>query len=371
MNTFLRNLRVKPLVSHLRCTVTRPLCSVVDKASSFVSKGENFIVRDYPRGEGFFSVNVNSMYDFSVTKIADDPFKTCLSGSYFVGSCRGLVCLWKPDNEIRDDIFLWNPATRKIKKLPIADILIPRNLIGSSVVGFGYDEVGDDLKVVRTADSQLAGIMVSVYSLKNNSWTRAETLSTRLVGYFGVFANGSLYWLGGDKNIVAFDLGVHRHAEIPFPDGVDKTSKNGRGVIGFNGCLGFIDHSPGSCTDIWLMNNRVENSWSKLLSLDHSGLLGSSEIVRPITFSKTRKEILLRLDAEKLVWYDCESKKVKNVTLHGFPHPFDLLLHNESLVSYDSELDVKNSEEYEEKQKKKALSDYFKESGIKCDIQKL
>lgn len=355
MNTFLCRLRVNPLISRLRCSVTRPLCSVVEKASSFVPKGENYIVRNFPRGEGFFSVNVNSMYDFSATKIADDPLKTCVSGSYFVGSCNGLVCLWKPYDEGGDDIFLWNPVTRKIKKLPRADILIPGNLIGSSVVGFGYDKVSDDLKVVRTADSQLAGVMVSVYSLKNNLWTRAETLSTRLWGYFGVFANGCLYWLGEDDNIVAFDLNIHRPKELPFPDGVDKTGTNGRYVIGFNGCLGLVDHCPDVRSDIWLMNNRVENSWSKLLSLDQSGVLGSSEVVRPITFSKTQKKILLALGSKKLVWYDLVSGKVKNVALHGFPHPFDLLVHNESLLTYDSELDVKNSEEYEVKQKEKAL----------------
>ncbi|KAK1377885.1 hypothetical protein POM88_024629 [Heracleum sosnowskyi] len=123
---------------------------------------------------------------------------------------------------------------------------------GSSVLGFGYDHVNDDLKVMRTASSAVAGIMVSVYSLKNNSWTRADSLSTRLLGRFGVFANGSLYWLGRDKHIVAFDLGVHRHRVLSFPDGVDKTSGNIRRVIGFNGCLGLIDHCPGSCKRLQL-----------------------------------------------------------------------------------------------------------------------
>ncbi|KAL8102758.1 hypothetical protein AgCh_027323 [Apium graveolens] len=140
------------------------------------------------------------MCDFTATKIVDDPLKTYLSDSCFVGSCNGLVCLWKPYGRDKDDIFLWNPTTAEIKKLPEAlNLMIPTktNCIRPCEIGFGYDHVSDDYKVMRTVNSHFVGIMVSVYSLKNNSWTRAETNTTgyNFYGQFGHFVDGSLYWL--------------------------------------------------------------------------------------------------------------------------------------------------------------------------------
>lgn len=166
---------------------------------------------------------------------------------------------WMPINleEAEDDIFLWNPTTREIKKLPgVTNILIPIRLLGFALVGFGYDHLNDDDKLMRTSGYGITTnhVVVSVYSLKNNSWAPAESISTEinlssysLYSKFGVFANGSLFWLGED-NIYAYDLGVHRLSELPFPPGFDK--KNGKALHDFNKCLCFIGTCPGSRLDI-------------------------------------------------------------------------------------------------------------------------
>ncbi|KAK1377882.1 hypothetical protein POM88_024626 [Heracleum sosnowskyi] len=166
------------------------------------------------------------MYNFTATEeLADRSLQTLLSDKEFLGSCNGLVALWKAAklDEVEDEIFLWNPTTREIKKIPKAsNILIPRVLVQNCLLGFGYDHVNDDYKVMRTCRYP-DRIVVSVYSLKNNSWARAEDMSTSicLYGNFGVSANGSLYWIG-EGNVVAFDLVVHSHRELQFPAGVDK-----------------------------------------------------------------------------------------------------------------------------------------------------
>lgn len=360
MNTLLRRLPVKPLIPCFRAFVSKPFCSVVDNASTFVPKdeifpkGENLIVRNFNKVENFYSVKVDSACDFTAAKL-DNPV---VASTRYVNVCKGLVCLWKPDNEGEDDIFLWNPTMREIRKLPRTDnMLIPCRLFGSSVIGFGYDHVSDDYKVMRTSDSQLAGIMVSVYSLKNNVWTRADTISNsvRLYGSFGLFANGSLHWLSrSDESIIAFDLGVDEHRKLPFPAGIRK--KNGKALFAFNGCLGLIDHCPDTRTDLWVMNNNgVETSWSKLLSLEQPGILGSFDFVYPVSLSKSQNEILLVVDNKKLLWYDRETNKVKDIELHGFPESFDLLVCNESLFQIsDTELGAKQSEE-EMKQKENTL----------------
>ncbi|KAK1377883.1 F-box domain-containing protein [Heracleum sosnowskyi] len=311
-------------------------------------------------------------------KINDSSIRTCLSGtSKYLGSCNGIDGFWTPTNleEGEDDIFLWNPKTRELKKLPrVNNILIPIQLIGVELVGFGYDHVNDDYKVMRTSGYGPINrtVVVSVYSLKNNSWARAETISTginlssfSLYSKFGVFANGSLFWLGKD-NICAYDLGVHRLSELPFPPGLDK--KNGKALHDFNRCLCFIDTCPGSRLDMWVLNNnRVENSWSKLISVEQPGpgVLGSFEFIYPITFSKAQNEILLMVDDNRLVWYDRERNQFKNVALHGFPESFDLLDYDESLLQVSaSELDSQ-SEEEEKKQMEDALRECL---AFKSDV---
>lgn len=152
----------KTLCFHTDTTTTTS--SFVRKDEIF-QKGEKFVIRKYPVGDFSYSVNVNSMCDFTATKIVDDPLKTY--NSCFIGSCNALVCLWQSGE---DDIFLWKPTTGEIKKLPKAiNLMKPSNFIRSWEIGFGYDHVTDDYKVTRTVDSHLVGILVSVYSLKNNS----------------------------------------------------------------------------------------------------------------------------------------------------------------------------------------------------------
>lgn len=66
------------------------------------------------------------------------------------------------------------PAMRKAKKLPASNITFVMGLARSSVLGFGYDYLSDDYKIVQTFDSEIRDGLVSVYSLRNNSRTRAE-----------------------------------------------------------------------------------------------------------------------------------------------------------------------------------------------------
>lgn len=376
INNILLRLPVKPLLRS-RC-VCKSWCSLID-SSKFVKEhlrktvesypDSGIVFRDLPRSTNFYLEDVDSLRDSTPAKVAD-PVKTFLSGAKFVGSCNGLVCLY---NSERHEILLWNPATRKCKKLPMPQKNI---LIGSSVIGFGYDHVTDDYKVVRTVDSQVSGIMVSVYSLHNNLWKRAETITNRLrlTGPFGVCVNGSSYWLAknddyfysdysGSGFIVAFDLRVEKHRELPFPSDVDEGSSNGIGLIVFDRSVCLIDHYIGSRTDIWQMkDNGMGNSWSKLLSLEQPGIFGSFEIAYPVAFSKTRTAFLLRVDENKLIWYDHENNSVKDVSVHGVPVPSRLLVYTESLVQLNHDFKLGKKEEKQQKKQQKKDKRYEAQS---------
>lgn len=366
INNILLRLPVKPLL-RFRC-VCKPWCSLID-SSTFVKEhlrknvesypDSGIIFRDLPKSKIFYLGDVNSLCDSTPVEVAN-PVKTFLSGAEFVGSCNGLVCLYNSERHGNHEALLWNPATRKCKKLPTPPEHIPQPniLIGSSVIGFGYDHVNDDYKVVRTVDSQIYGIMVSVYSLNSNSWKRAETITNRirLTGPFGECVNGSSYWLAKNDGyfysgysesgfIVAFDLGVEKHRELPFPSEVDEASNNGMGLIVFDRSLCLIDHYTGLRTVIWQMNdNGVGNSWSKLLSLEQPGILGSFKIAYPVAFSKTRAAFLLEVDEKKLMWYDYENNKIKDISVHGVPVPSRLLVYTESLVQLNHEFKLGKKE---------------------------
>ncbi|KAL8095785.1 hypothetical protein AgCh_036959 [Apium graveolens] len=183
--------------------------------------------------------------------------------------------------------------------------------------------------------------MVTVYSLKNNLWTQAKTVSKEipLTAKRGIYANGSLYWLATKELpiIFAFDLGVERHRELPFPTYKNENDQiGGMGMISFNNCLRIIDHYSDCRTDNWLMNdNGVENYWSMVLSVEQ----GPNRSL-------------------KIVWYDHAKNEVKNVTVQGVPRPFDMLVYTESLVQlgHDFELDrkklLKQSKEKKKRQQK-------------------
>ncbi|CAN4104088.1 unnamed protein product [Withania somnifera] len=63
------------------------------------------------------------------------------------GSVKGLICLVNTAKEL----VLWNPAIRKYEKLP--DFRTEWRNANHFTYGFGYDEINDDYKVVRTYEA--------------------------------------------------------------------------------------------------------------------------------------------------------------------------------------------------------------------------
>ncbi|KAK1392214.1 hypothetical protein POM88_011270 [Heracleum sosnowskyi] len=206
-------------------------------------------------------------------------------------------------------------------------------LSGSGLFGFGYDNVNDDYKVMAATDMVVVAngnsftyVVVAVYSLKGNSWTMDETIEDRyeIVRHVSKYANGSLYWIAYKDDtdiIVAFDLGVETHRELPFPDYVSAYD-DGNDVhltVG-NNHLCLFNLFPCSHTDIWFMNDTgVGNSLSKMIFIGQPSMFGNFESVWPYGFSKNLNGILF-------------GKELKKVSVHGVPIGSILLAYTESLV---------------------------------------
>ncbi|KAK1367167.1 hypothetical protein POM88_042728 [Heracleum sosnowskyi] len=266
------------------------------------------------------------------------------------------------------DIFLWNPATRKCKKLPAqpTDFLRPFHLNWSSqLCGFGYDGVNDDYKVLRifqpSGDHDLSGSKAMVYGLKTNSWKRLENISNhfRFVEAWGVFMCGALHWITFKPLercvvILAFDLGVETYREVPFPN-VEHTYTNQLSLSIFAGFLCLLEYNPFVRIDVWVMNDYgVGNSWGKLFSLDHPKIIRSCMGLRPNIYSQNHSDVLLEFD-NKMIWYNLEKKKVKTLKVANLPDRFNLDAYTQSLVSPESNVscDEKHLPNHQQRKKKK------------------
>ncbi|XP_016464832.2 F-box protein CPR1-like [Nicotiana tabacum] len=179
----------------------------------------------------FYSLDFDSLNSRVVTpKELTNPLMSCEINTKILGSCNGLLLI---SNTV-DEIALWNPSTRKYKKIPVVGIT--ENHVHVHVnFGFGYDVTNDDYKVVRIV--QFPGTEkdsfhsdVKVFSLRSSCWRQVEEEVSYYLRYEdqpGTYLNGSLHWIASAKMerpgnkleplIVAFDLGTEKWGLFPRP----------------------------------------------------------------------------------------------------------------------------------------------------------
>lgn len=341
---------VKPLL-RFRC-VSKDWCSTID-SNVFIKKhlkttieyntGAGLIVND--QGGRCYVVDsgcLDGEGDDVVGVPIKDPLMNLIHGAEFFGAAKGLGCVAK--NEM-NDILVFNPLTRKARKIPTAPTEFPRSFYmgETSICGFGYDHVNDDYKVVKIAHClfRFCGFMVMVYSLKNNSWKRIQNVPSNVnfLLKWAVFATGALYWSAsknqgnGLETIVGFDLELEQFKEVPYP-GVDKkfVNVNTRIMVPVGESLCIFDNYPNYSIDVWLMNkNGSENPWYKAFTVKQPSPL-DFEFLRPLAFSKSQTVVLLQVGNTKLMWYDLEKKTFKNVRIRGIPMNFYAYHYTESLL---------------------------------------
>lgn len=333
--------------------------------------------------------------DFDLLDVAvpiDHPFSIA-SGAEAFGSCNGLIGLRNSEKCLA----LFNPATRRLKKLPIAPIELPADAGKSGYVfyGFGQDIVSNDYKIVRMVqfyknkddeEGCYFDYEVKVYSLRNNSWKKITKLPPYLRFLFvffyhllhrrgyGVLANGVLHWvlpprieMDGRNMIVGFDLGTEEFLEVQQPETNDQNFLLDLGVL--EGCLCMICNYNQVNVDVWIMKEYgSKESWTRLLSIKKAIPVNLVKFMRPLAYSKDRFKVLLDMDSQKLVWYDLERKKTKTVRIDGAPDSFSAEVFVGSLIPLDNrdeEQSKRQKEEDEEKKKSGKKRDKFLSAGFK------
>ncbi|XP_063943418.1 F-box/kelch-repeat protein At3g06240-like [Daucus carota subsp. sativus] len=121
-----------------------------------------------------------------------------------VGSVNGIVCVVFHHNLSEHSFYLWNPATGQSRAVPACALRTSRAL------GFGYDPVDNDYKIVSVVSRP--SLPTEVYSANRNVWRKVPSEDFMfginggfILGYFDVSVNGFLFGVEEDAMIV-FDL---------------------------------------------------------------------------------------------------------------------------------------------------------------------
>ncbi|KAL2533193.1 F-box protein CPR30 [Abeliophyllum distichum] len=244
---------------------------------------------------------------------------------HLVGSCNGLLCF--VDSAHR--IVLWNLAIHKYFELQCSGIELPKfvNRVRYVTYGFGYDSTTDDYKVIRliTAYNKRSlseCLLVELYSLKSDSWTRFEDLEGYAFGVnYGVLLGGALHWLRYQPDlectIVGFDLTKEEFNIVPCPYLSGKFTLMNLG--NFQGCLSLLCQFDEAYSSImWVMKELgIKESWSMvfivyIIDID----------MRPIDHSKRKRSIFLDKNNNSLQLYNIEDNSYTEA-LYGLSNGWD------------------------------------------------
>ncbi|KAJ9558602.1 hypothetical protein OSB04_013216 [Centaurea solstitialis] len=199
---------------------------------NFNQQNPRYSVRhlDYLASEEWFSLHFDDeAFTLDRNSHVEFPFNitSVILCFRIIGCCNGVVCLCDENGSGSDMVILWNPSIRRKLTLPLPNF---KSIKSSFVVlGFGYDKMSDDYKVVRLAynDYGFTGPRVEVYAVKTGIWRKVMFPHgwRRFYIHYNwtqVFSNGCVHWIASDSNwshnsIMTFDITTELFGEIPLP----------------------------------------------------------------------------------------------------------------------------------------------------------
>lgn len=125
-----------------------------------------------PQDESNTSILLFHVSSRQIVAHIDFPFSTdefpYMPTHILVGSASGSVCVCCTLDNV-SYIYLWNPAIKLSKRIPLHNISDQGT--ESTVLGLGFDPIGNDFKVVRVVSPSFAS---EVYSAGRNAWRNVE-----------------------------------------------------------------------------------------------------------------------------------------------------------------------------------------------------
>ncbi|KAK1354097.1 hypothetical protein POM88_047353 [Heracleum sosnowskyi] len=155
-------------------------------------------------------------------------------------SCNGLVCFTNVGGEV---VHIWNPSTRRFKILPAPN---KRSDYYQNGIGFGFDSVSDDYKVLRIVmweviPGRCSKLGAELYSANDDSWKEIEVPIITLERVLTCPASKSVYsktgvvYLETHHGLLSFDLHNEVLGFYPYPNSKIKST-----IFDFEGSVAAI-----------------------------------------------------------------------------------------------------------------------------------
>ncbi|KAL8105119.1 hypothetical protein AgCh_029058 [Apium graveolens] len=230
----------------------------MDDSFSLLHLGSDFIYKNlkYPYSQGEYP--------------SDYPSST------LIGSDCGIVCLsvdlsdWPVSNKCYD-IYLWNPVTKHSK-------LIPHDGSPTGVLGFGFDHIDLDFKLVEVISDDLSA---NVYSSNKNDWLsiQPKPIDVPQNDVFDICFHGFLFAIGNNTGMMAFNLNKDLFIcdiNLPVTSFNDAQISINTRVSDINETIAVIFYNTDNGKiQLWTLNNEaclygggLKALWSKVLNID-------------------------------------------------------------------------------------------------------
>ncbi|GLT40854.1 hypothetical protein SLA2020_149580 [Shorea laevis] len=312
-----------------RC-LSRPVCSEID-SEKFVKNHLNSSIKRRTRLKLIFFDSVlkgpSDLYysdfddDLVVAFVLNKPLISPYQASFVYGSCNGLILLgW--------DLAVWNPFTRRYKKLPLCPVQTLPGYKGFMCSGLGYDSAHDDymiLLISEVHDSDRLVYQVWIFGLKSDIWRRSRDLKDDVNTQVGHFANGALYWACKRKNkCVGFDLAKEVFFDIPLLSDCRPASIFWDSLVVFGGNVYCPTLHDGTVEYYLLVSEDkggdvVEVSWRKEFTMENVKTIMDDVFPPwPLAYSKDRNSILLG-EVGGVFWHNLENRTKQRVNIAGQP----------------------------------------------------
>ncbi|KAL3642429.1 hypothetical protein CASFOL_013244 [Castilleja foliolosa] len=302
-------------------------------------KNQSFIVHTFDRQcsepKNQFSIfNIESGQKRPT--ILDYPFDHAQNNElYIVGCCNGLFCIHSIHRG-QDQIVLWNPAMKLSKTIPLKD-LGPSEMRS---LGFGYDAIGDDFKVVMILTNKdgdpFSVTSTEIYSVNLGSWITID-MGIQFSWYRAkddLIVNGNPYWDGyveGNKVLVCFDVLELVFKIVPLSTTyyggyyeLAETQWRDVKLVDWNGALGALIINfefeedvgpPGtkSCARVECFEVRVFDDIERIWRNKHTFGPIEVDVFRLLHCSTKNEKILGLTTFDKLIVLDLETGSVKEL----------------------------------------------------------
>lgn len=265
------------------------------------------------------------------------------NGFHLVSSCNGVICLGTDDV-----ISLWNPSTKGYKYLPVplynlqaCQKAYPATK-GFVSLGFGFDSLSNDYRVVRIINQGNSQVQVELYSANADLWEEIKVQKPILVQRktCDAFVKDVLYWLSMDGlGLVSFDLRRKAFELISLPPRCEQQDRDIVEVMDFKGSVAMIMYSDvvgyrHSRISLWTMDDECgEISWTKKFT--YSVVMDIRRVYDPDIYEFLRGGQFLATRLGGLfVYHDNKTEVLRHARLA--PHEWDVGVYSytESLVSF-------------------------------------